>query len=132
MHLTVNIHPEENKAETMNSVIAGDDTASPLSLKSSCVFYLCEKGEAEWLLCLCNLRSGLGYSVNTQQRNAGIVTPSYGLSVRHNNGGSEWVKDWKMFHKNIMKKYWQCEFSQIKADKNMNRTGGRTQRRVLS
>lgn len=86
-----------------------------------CVCHLCE-----WLLCLCNPWSGLGYSVNNQQHNAALLRPAMvwvSATITSAVGGR--VKDWKMFHKSNNEKYWQCKFSQIKADKHADRQEGR-------
>lgn len=54
----------------------------------------------------------------------GIVASCYGLSGRHNNVGSGWVTDWKMFYKNIMKKnIGSANSLRKKADKNMEGHG---------
>lgn len=93
--------------------------ALPEHWKSSCVFHPREMGEAEWLLCLCNLWSGLGYCVNAQQHKAPLLRSAMvWVSATITSAVGGWVKDWKMFHKNIMRKYWQCKFSQIKAGEN--------------
>ena len=95
---------------------------SPWTLKSSRVFHPCEMGEAEWLLCLCNLWSGLGYCVNAQQHKAPLLRSAMvWVSATITSAVGGWVKDWKMFHKNIMRKYWQCKFS----DKSRGQHGGK-------
>ena len=100
---------------------------SPWTLKSSRVFHPCEMGEAEWLLCLCNPWSGLGYCVNAQQHNAPLLCSAMvWVSATITSAVGGWVKDWKMFHKkNIMRKYWQCKFSQIKKQRKTRREGKR-------
>lgn len=111
MHFPVRIHPQGKPELRQWIQIADCDMASLLSLnieiplKSSCMFHLCEKDEAEWLLCLCNLWSGLGCSVNMLQHNTALLCPAMvwvSATITSVVGG--WVKDWKMFYKSVMKK----------------------------
>lgn len=75
VRFTVSIHPQRKRDWREWNQMAGGDMNIEIPLKSSCVLHLCES-DAERLLCLCNLWSGLGWSVNMQRHNAALLRPA--------------------------------------------------------